>query len=96
MFSTRTVSNIWTYLETGNIVPGIGQELVYVLIMGVFSQIIRILIQFGVLKRIGWRISKFAVGPQHAAMDENVIQENYRVHELVRSRKFVLDSYYVL
>ena len=76
----------WTYLEKGNKVPGIGQELLYVFLVGLFCQIFLLLIEFGVLKRIGGGISKLAVGRQQAAMDEDVIQENYRVHELVQTR----------
>ena len=69
--------------------PGIAQELLWVFLLGVVYQIILIVIEFGVLKKIAGGISKFAVGPQHASTDEDVIQENYRVQELVRSRKFL-------
>jgi len=83
----------WSYKRTsidGTIsstdVPGIGQELLYMFLLGIFYQVLLIVLEYGWIKRLlGLVFRTGDLAFQTNTQDEDVLQEAQRVSGLVKS-----------
>lgn len=64
--------------------PGIGQELLYMIIMGVVYQIVLLLLEYGIIQKIIARIFKTDDSVFQASInDEDVQKESQRVSQMI-------------
>jgi hypothetical protein len=71
---------------SGSEVPGIGQELMYMFLLGILYQVLLIIFEYGLIKRVlGMIFQTKNTAFQNGTDDEDVLLESERVTELVRT-----------